>query len=120
MKYGVSISRLKDWNNKRNTKIYIGERLKIYGEDYAQSLPSSSDKLSNYRVQKGDSLYSISRRFAVPLRALADANGRIKAGNVELEEIELPHKARIRSPFDSNPSLFGNPHFPEMAGLDAL
>lgn len=31
--------------------------------------------LNQYRVQKGDSLYGISRKFAVPLGGLAEANG---------------------------------------------
>jgi len=75
MKYGVTISNLKDWNNKRNTKIYVGERLKIYGEEYAQSLSSSSDKLNNYRVQRGDTMGEIAEKFSVSVAQIKYWNG---------------------------------------------
>lgn len=64
LKYGTTLSKLKDWNNKRNTKIYVGERLKIFGEEYAKNY-ASSEKLNNYKVKKGDSLGEIAEKFNV-------------------------------------------------------
>lgn len=43
-KYGVSRSQLLSWNNKKNTRIYIGETLKIYVATSTSTVPQSSKK----------------------------------------------------------------------------
>lgn len=66
-KYNVSISQLKSWNNIRGNSIQAGKNLKIFTK---VNTATKSNVVSNkgndnqtYRVQKGDSLYSIAKKF---------------------------------------------------------
>ena len=68
--YGVSVSQIKRWNNMRNSRIRIGQRLTIYprripkGRNVATSnTKSQSTKGKTYTVKQGDSLWSISQKF---------------------------------------------------------
>ncbi len=73
-KFGVSVSKIKHWNHLSSSRIRIGQRLTIYPEkpvallSYGQSVnPSKSSKAPEqryYTVRKGDSLWSISRKFS--------------------------------------------------------
>lgn len=80
-KYGVSVSRIKKWNNLRSTKLRIGQRLTIY----PRSIPGAAKKSASnskankkpkiigdtkpkgsyitYIVKEGDSLWSISQKY---------------------------------------------------------
>lgn len=80
LKYGTTLSELKDWNNKRSSKIYVGERLKIFGEDYAKSY-TSSEKLNHYKVKRGDSIGEIAEKFNVSAAQLKYWNG-LKDDNI--------------------------------------
>lgn len=71
-KFQISVDVLVKDNALTSTVLYPGEVLKIrttsnniveecFGEDYTP--PSSNDNIITYTVQKGDSLYSISRKF---------------------------------------------------------
>ncbi|MGY5851266.1 LysM peptidoglycan-binding domain-containing protein [Salegentibacter sp. F14] len=68
-RYGVGISSIKRWNNLRSNNLRIGQYLTIYPRKPAVSQVSSSQDNSNkkatkiYTVKKGDSLWSISRKF---------------------------------------------------------
>ena len=66
-KYSVSIAEIKKWNNIRGNVIQAGKSLKIYTKNKTVSTSSSKTSNSNvnqvYRVQKGDSLYSIAKKF---------------------------------------------------------
>jgi len=73
-KYGVRVSQIKKWNGLRSNNLKIGQRLTIYPR---KPVTSSNKKVttnqpkkvintegkSTYRVQKGDSLWSISQKF---------------------------------------------------------
>jgi membrane-bound lytic murein transglycosylase D len=71
--YGVRVSQLKQWNGLRSNNLKIGQRLTIYPRTPSTSAQkvavSTSKKVVNtegkstYRVQKGDSLWSISQKF---------------------------------------------------------
>ena len=68
--YGVSVSQIKRWNNMRNSRIRIGQRLTIYprripkGRNVASSnTKAQSTKGKTYTVKQGDSLWSISQKF---------------------------------------------------------
>ncbi|TBW27740.1 lytic transglycosylase domain-containing protein [Gramella sp. KN1008] len=84
-RYGVGISSIKRWNNLRSNNLRIGQYLTIYPrkpvEVTSSSENSTSGKNSNpkvYTVKKGDSLWSISKKFpgvtVQNLRAWNDMN----------------------------------------------
>ncbi len=75
-RYGVSVSSIKRWNRLRSNNIRVGQRLTIYPRKaYTQTTASASlhsskksgtDKkgaYEKYRVQSGDSLYQIARKY---------------------------------------------------------
>lgn len=65
-RYGVGVSSIKDWNGLRGNNLRIGQRLVIYTNESVAS-SSSAAKPDNsprhYTVKRGDSLWSISRKF---------------------------------------------------------
>lgn len=64
-RYGVGISQIKNWNNLRTNNLRIGQFLTIYPRIPATSGNREKDVKSakTYTVKKGDSLWSISRKF---------------------------------------------------------
>lgn len=92
-RYGLRLERLLDLNGLSSAQVYPGQILRVRGEKAAPTLdatsstpisstPISSTPTSNtaltvrtYTVQKGDTLFSISRRFGVTVGALQEANG---------------------------------------------
>jgi len=85
-KFGVRVSQIKRWNGLRSNNIRIGQRLTIYPRKpnttviatSAQNSPAKSKISSNqktYKVQKGDSLWSISQKFpGVSIQNIKDWN----------------------------------------------
>jgi len=67
-KYNITVNQLKEYNNLKTNTIKIGQVLKI---------PTKSDETSPYStyvVQKGDSLWSISRKFNTSVNELKTLN----------------------------------------------
>ena len=66
-KYNVTISQLKSWNNLRGNSIQAGKSLKIFSSEKVSSNNHSNTSKSAgnqvYKVKKGDSLYSIAKKF---------------------------------------------------------
>lgn len=72
-KYGVSVSKLKSWNNLKSNNIRVGQVLYIYKGGAVPPASSSSSSSSSktttsngkryYTVKSGDSLYSIAKNF---------------------------------------------------------
>ena len=63
-RYGVGVSQIKSWNNIRSNNLRIGQNLTIYPRN-AEAVSSTSGKKSPmfYTVKRGDSLWSISKKF---------------------------------------------------------
>ncbi|TVZ56224.1 membrane-bound lytic murein transglycosylase D [Lutibacter sp. Hel_I_33_5] len=72
-RFGVRVSDLKRWNGLRSNRLKIGQRLSVYPKKMRNNnnrTVSSSKKISTkkgehvlYTVKKGDSLWSISKKF---------------------------------------------------------
>jgi len=80
-RYGVSVSKIKRWNNMRNSKLRIGQRLTIYPRKLTAHNTRKSTKKKNskkkkqqikplpkgtqftYTVKQGDSLWSIAQQY---------------------------------------------------------
>jgi membrane-bound lytic murein transglycosylase D len=61
-KQGVQLSDLKKWNNLKSNAIFSGQKLKIHSNLKETSQPETPTKKSEfYTVQKGDTLYIISK-----------------------------------------------------------
>ncbi len=85
-RYGVSISRIKQWNNLRSNNIKIGQRIVIYknGKAPASTSAASSSNVSTttskgyvmYTIRKGDNLWEIAKKFdGVTVNSLMKLNG---------------------------------------------
>ena len=76
-RYGISVSKIKKWNNMRSTRLRIGQRLTIYPRKLnavASSRSSKKSKKTNqkeapkgkfsiYTVKSGDSLWLIAQKY---------------------------------------------------------
>ncbi len=75
-RYGVGVSQIKRWNGLRSNRLKIGQRLTIYPRNYRGKSSSKKvaakkktyksskkGKYTTYVVKKGDSLWTISRKF---------------------------------------------------------
>ena len=81
-----SVSSLKRANGLRSSRIYPGKELLIPASMEKSSPKRAAVGPGTYRVQKGDTLYDIARRFGVSISELRRANGlrtsRIYPGDV--------------------------------------
>ncbi len=68
-RYGTTVDSLKRANNLSSNYLWVGQRLTITGGS-AASVSSSS-----YRVQSGDTLYLIAKKYGITVDALRKANG---------------------------------------------
>jgi LysM repeat protein len=68
--YGVSVADLQRWNGLPNYFIYPGQKLIVYSKHQ----PSATVPAKHY-VQRGDTLWSIARRYGVSVEYLKKING---------------------------------------------
>ena len=104
-RYGVSTQQLLAWNRVRNGRVLTGQRLTIRrsGEEHvvtkqpqrtvkvAASAASKTNQTVTYKIQRGDTIYSIARRFDVNIDALKRWN-KISArrGLLSGSRVEIP------------------------------
>lgn len=85
-RYGVRVSEIKKWNGLRTTNLKVGQRLTIYPKrlNYSVAKPISKSGKTvtpkgekiEYTIQKGDSLWSISKQYPnVSVQQIKDWNG---------------------------------------------
>jgi len=72
-RYGVSVSRLKTWNNLKNDRIYVGQPLKIKTAKSEKSKDYVIRK-DYYVVKKGDNLSRIARHTHTTVKSLMKLN----------------------------------------------
>lgn len=101
-KFGITIADLKNWNHLNNSKLSIGQILLVAKKEIAVSekkvkINNSFNKSSqreeiSYYVQKGDSLYTIAKKY--PGVSATDIK---KWNNMETDRIKPGMKLKIRS-----------------------
>ncbi len=78
-RYGVSIYRLREWNNLHGKRyIYPGQILSIWvPDDGSEPMASTvnSDGNTTHRVRSGENLWVIARRYGVKISEIQGANG---------------------------------------------
>ena len=105
-RYHVSVRQIMNWNHLRSNTIRAGQVLTIYtggsapaatsssssaGSGSSQSASSGSSGYIVYTVRSGDSLFKISQRYGVTVKAIMDLNhcgSTIKAG----QKLKIPKK----------------------------
>ena len=84
--FGVSTTSLKQWNGLRSSRLDVGDRLIVYQKGSSVSSGAPGAKVAAittakvetpkvYRVQRGDTLWDISRRFNISTNQLKRLNG---------------------------------------------
>ena len=102
--HGVSSADLRGWNNKKNSTIYPGEKLELYG---GKNAISSDDgyKTLKYTVRRGENLSFIAAKFKTSPRTIQDFNNKksdkIYAGeviNIRVKSTtDLEHSSKART-----------------------
>jgi len=90
-RYGTTVSRLKQLNNLRGDRVYIGQKLRV-----SSKTASSVSTSGTYRVKKGNTLSGIAKRLGTSVSALKSANGlrsdRLRVG----QTLRIPGKGQTR------------------------
>lgn len=68
-RFKVKVADIKNWNNISGSLIYAGQELTLHTET------AGATRLSTYRVQQGDNLGGIARRFGLSVDNLKNLNG---------------------------------------------
>ena len=74
-RFGVTVGQLRDANNLTTDTLSVGQVLIIPG--VSEDDEEDNGAVFYYTVEKGDSLYSIARRFGVTVQEIIDANNLI-------------------------------------------
>lgn len=78
------------WNNIKNNKLLVGQRLKIYSDSGVSDVKSKNSKNTKfYEVKKGDTLYSIAKNNNISVDKLKSING------IENNKIVVGQKLRL-------------------------
>jgi len=78
--YRVPSASIIKWNNIRNNKILVGQKLKIYSDFSVNDLQTKTNRNTNknstkvYTVRKGDTLYSIATNYNLSVNKLKSVN----------------------------------------------
>ncbi len=90
--YGVSVQELIKANKNTNpNKLKVGENLCI-----PQKTPAKAQDYAIYKVKKGDTLYSIAKKFGVDVQELKDFNNLKSEKIIEGQEIKIPARDTIK------------------------
>ena len=91
--YGLSLDQLRALNNLTTDTIRPGQRLRVAGEAPARAArPAAPSRPSTHRVQSGENLTQIARRYGVSIRDLREWNG------ISGDVIRPGQRLRLRPP----------------------
>ncbi|MBI3952042.1 MAG: LysM peptidoglycan-binding domain-containing protein [Acidobacteria bacterium] len=79
-RYGIALSNLRKWNGLTSNKVRVGQRLVLTPQSSAKVKPTANKKVT-HRVQRGDTLTSIARRYDVSVANLKTWN-KLNSGKV--------------------------------------
>jgi LysM repeat protein len=79
--FGTTVQAIMTANNLTSTRILVGQRLVI---------PTPQQQPSTYQVQRGDTLYSIARRFGTTVQAIMTANNLTSTRIVVGQQLVIP------------------------------
>ncbi|MGQ9644029.1 MAG: LysM peptidoglycan-binding domain-containing protein, partial [Ignavibacterium sp.] len=83
--YNVSVSDLKKWNNLTDDNIHAGEKLIVSADGKTNLSKSTNSKEDYHIVRAGETLFSISKLYNIPVTRLKSLNGltssKIKLGD---------------------------------------
>ncbi len=79
-KFGVSVSKIRSWNNLSGDKLIAGKTLKIYADDNNTSslgdkTTKTNSNITYYKVQRGDAIGLIAEKFNVSVSSIRQWNG---------------------------------------------
>ena len=83
-KFNISVDKLKEINNLNSNNLYIGQTLKLIEKN-----SPNNDNYEIYTVEKGDTLYSIARKYNISVENLKEIN------NLENNELYISQKIII-------------------------
>ncbi|NBA86196.1 LysM peptidoglycan-binding domain-containing protein [Emticicia sp. CRIBPO] len=94
-KYGVTMKEIMEWNNMTEKSVDAGQKLKINAGGSDSSSDEGSTKASNrpvkHKVERGDTLYSISKKYGVTMNEIKELND-LQSGNVQLGNVLIIRK----------------------------
>jgi LysM repeat protein len=85
-KYGISVDEIKRLNGLTSNVLNIGQKLKVGGEAATSVQPEKKEEVASdsyHIVQKGETLYSISRKYSLTVEKLKELNG-LSSNNLSL------------------------------------
>ena len=97
-KYKCTVTDLKRWNNLKSTTIKVGQKLKVYPPENQNVSNNSSNNSNNnssskstttYTVKKGDSLWSIAKKYNVTVDHIKRLN------NLKNNDIKVGQKLKL-------------------------
>ena len=91
-RYGVSTNDLIRWNNLSDTRIDIGQQLMI-----GRKTTTATSSVKTHEVRKGETLYSLSRQYGIPLDSLKKWN------NLNSHAISINQQLALTRPKQANP-----------------
>ena len=87
-RYGMSVSKIKRYNNLKSSRIYVGQKLRVRSR-------ATSRNVSTHRVRRGQNLSSIARRYGMSVSRLKKLN-RMKSSRIIVGQ-KLKVKGRVAS-----------------------
>ena len=108
-KYGIPVEELKTANNLTSNTLSIGQQLFVPTGDENVVPPIETDQIL-YTVKAGDTLYSISRNYNIPVDALINTNNLnnfiLKVGQTLVIPGQTPTKEFVRYTVERGDSLY--------------
>ena len=107
LRYGVTVSQIKSWNNLRSSNIRVGQTLYIYARKTPAAEPASSgtaavkttvnpsdpSTYTTYKVKSGDALYNIAKLYpGVTADEIKAANGMKSNKIMPGQVLKIPKK----------------------------
>ncbi len=80
-RYNLTLSQIKNYNNLTGSKIFKGQRLKLYGEGPSVKRVAKSNP-KQYRIRTGDNLYKIAKKFGITIAKIKKLNN-LRSNNIQ-------------------------------------